>query len=475
MQTVNFPCTHCGKLMAVGENLIGQWVRCPHCQQVLQAPITPAPVPAVSAPATPPSQPSAEVPQEVEFQFAPPPKDDDSIFGQTPVFSDDLFGAPSERPTVEIPLEAGWPPIGSIDAGAVPPVLGEPLQTPMPPFIADLAFTPPAVVQPIETSPFPPLDNPWPAPSTDVAEPRVPSEELAPPVPSALEETSAAEALAPPPSFQPRALPQEGGLFIPTLLIFLIPYAVFVTIVAGYLYFLLKRVPDPLEFLPDRGDNPGATRKAGAAVERFKIIERFPPDRNLPARLHVALGKSIDIGDLRVHPTSIQQRQVTFCSERAGTAPVPSQDDALVLTMQLKNISTDVYFAPTDAAFYSSWKETEPATSKPYTFVEAGSKRFYGGPFKWRPRGGGEGYRDPDPREYVQGQENDAKVLKPGEERQVTVCTDPEKPEVLRAVKRYPDAMVWRVQLRRGLVTTGDGEVSVSAVIGVDFRAADIH
>ena len=45
MQTVNFQCGHCGKLMAVGRENLGQQVRCPHCQQVVLAPSSEAPAP----------------------------------------------------------------------------------------------------------------------------------------------------------------------------------------------------------------------------------------------------------------------------------------------------------------------------------------------------------------------------------------------------------------------------------------------
>jgi DNA-directed RNA polymerase subunit RPC12/RpoP len=42
MQTVNFNCSSCAKTMAVGLNLLGRNVRCPHCKQVIQAPASSA-------------------------------------------------------------------------------------------------------------------------------------------------------------------------------------------------------------------------------------------------------------------------------------------------------------------------------------------------------------------------------------------------------------------------------------------------
>ena len=60
MQTVNFKCGHCGNLMAVGTDFLGQQVRCPHCQQVVLAPppaAAPAPPPFVPVPVPPPPVP----------------------------------------------------------------------------------------------------------------------------------------------------------------------------------------------------------------------------------------------------------------------------------------------------------------------------------------------------------------------------------------------------------------------------------
>ena len=38
MQTVQFQCGHCGKLMGVSHEFLGQQVRCPTCQQIVLAP-----------------------------------------------------------------------------------------------------------------------------------------------------------------------------------------------------------------------------------------------------------------------------------------------------------------------------------------------------------------------------------------------------------------------------------------------------
>jgi hypothetical protein len=224
-----------------------------------------------------------------------------------------------------------------------------------------------------------------------------------------------------------------------------------------------------LEVLPDYpADTPGATRKEQAS----RVIERVPPDTRLPDKLRVSLGRSIRLGDLEVTPLRVEMLKVVFCSEAPHVNPEPSRDDALVLTLRLHNVSEDDYFVPTDPAFTAQWREGE---AKPYTFLEVGPQRFYGGPFPWQPRGRRGAYRDPDPREYVRGQEDDARILKPNQERTTVVCTDPADHAVAAAVRDYEGTLVWRVRLRRGLVAVGDREVSSSGVIGVQFDARQVR
>ena len=91
MQTVNFQCGHCGNLMAVGVEHLGQQVRCPHCQQVVIAP--------ASAVTTPPAAESAPAPDAAENPFAHI-RDSEDIFHQPRDTDDALFG--SEGPRLEL-------------------------------------------------------------------------------------------------------------------------------------------------------------------------------------------------------------------------------------------------------------------------------------------------------------------------------------------------------------------------------------
>src|SRR5262245_3641530 len=106
MQTVNFNCPHCGNLMAVGTNLLGRNVRCPHCRLVVRAPAAagepsmPTPAAPPPTPAPPPQPPAA--PQKVPmFSMPQPTEHHESIFGER--HDEDVFG--SEPPKPVLPSE----------------------------------------------------------------------------------------------------------------------------------------------------------------------------------------------------------------------------------------------------------------------------------------------------------------------------------------------------------------------------------
>jgi len=225
------------------------------------------------------------------------------------------------------------------------------------------------------------------------------------------------------------------------------------------------QMPHPLEYLRDTGENPPAKRGSN-------LKEIVSPETSLPPRLQVALGQSLLIGDLEVRPQKVERRRITVCSE-GSRLPQLTATDSLVLTMRLRNVSHDVYFTPTDPVFDRNWKG-ELGTTRPYTLLDIGGVRFFGGPIKWSPRSGLGKARAGDPREYVKGQEHDNQILKPGEERISIFSTDPDNREVLQALKSYQGPLVWRVHLRRGLVQVDDREVSATAVVGVVFDKKDI-
>jgi hypothetical protein len=76
-------------------------------------------------------------------------------------------------------------------------------------------------------------------------------------------------------------------------------------------------------------------------------------------------------------------------------------------------------------------------------------------------------------RSYEAAQADDDKPLGPGESR-TYVVTSNSRPEVVRAVQNAKDTILWRVQVRRGLVEYRGREVPVTALIGVEFSASDV-
>ena len=240
----------------------------------------------------------------------------------------------------------------------------------------------------------------------------------------------------------------------------LISYAILATILIAVLYARLKNQVHPLEALPDlEGDNTGARKLA--------IRDRVNPTMDLPDKLKVALGNTIRIGDLEVTPTRVEQKNIRYLYPNPNTAPNDSSKPSLVLHLQLKNVSDNVAFKPTDPVFLKEWQERQ-VSGRPYTFLDMGNRRFSGGPIRWQ------GDRPPRKRaDWSIDGHNPDRELKPGDTMTTIVCTHPDQnaPSYLGS---HQGKLLWRVQLRRGLVQLRNREVSATAVIGVEFSKADI-
>ncbi len=125
---VTFPCPFCGRRMGVPAELVGKQVRCPHCKQVVTAPVTagtppaaPAVIP-VDAPPPPapspvvvvPEPPKAPEPELRAFNIPQNKEGADSILSDANESDDEVFGShPGGRlPTLQ-PLDAPPPPPAS--------------------------------------------------------------------------------------------------------------------------------------------------------------------------------------------------------------------------------------------------------------------------------------------------------------------------------------------------------------------------
>jgi hypothetical protein len=463
---VKFQCGYCGNLMDVEEQLLGQPVRCPHCQQVVQ---TQAPLP--SAIPSPPG----EAPSAITFT-EPEAKEEGSIFEVSEHAGDALFGnveatrieMPLDMPAVQPPSETPSettifsPPPPSVDAilgSAEHPRLEMRSEQPQVQSLPDLPLTENiAHPQPVPQSPggaaadasatwttFAPQ-----APASDVR-----TSELL--LPSATDSSDLATN-AFPTNLPRRALPSGmgSGLFIALVVIPLISYAVLATIAVLILYL---RPPQPsLEYLPDvDGDFHGAKHQKRGHIS----YPRLDPDSPLPERLKVALGHSIQLGDVEVTPQKVELTRLKIRHPDLSVDPMPTE--SLVLHLAFRNISQDVVFHPTDPYFERRWKSAQDP--KPYTFLEIDARRLYGGPLPWS------GMRR-DARPALEGQAH--QMLQPGEQVSTFVATDPDEP-VDKLVMNHRGDLLWRVQVRRGLVRVGEREVPATAVIGVQFHAADIE
>jgi hypothetical protein len=260
----------------------------------------------------------------------------------------------------------------------------------------------------------------------------------------------------------------SGSQVLVWILAFLANYALLMTGVAIYSYIKLSRIPHPLEMMRDiEGQNKGGRRGGGTQTI---LYDRPPVDSPLPPRLKIAIGHSVRVGDLEVTALKIERKKVVIKSN--ANDDFQPTEESLILSLRLKNISTNTYFKPTDPYFERRFRPEESAT-RPYDFIEllATGKRYWGGPIEW------EGTKkDSDRIEWLEGQENPlkAKDLAPGEEMTTVVATSFED-GLARVLKSYQGAILWRVQLRRGLVEFNGKDVATTAVIGVEFTDRDIE
>lgn len=443
MQTVNFHCPHCGNLMAVGMNLLGRNVRCPHCKQVVRAPAAAGEPPAVSGPVpqapplTPAPPPQFKVPTQTEHH--------ESIFGER--HDEDLFGSEPLKPT--------------LPTVAAPPTMPDPQPPPTPP-------PPRHVPQYEETRTY---EAPAPLPDYSLLPPDEPRHDHRPtePVPQG--------------TYRPRS-PRQEPAGTPAFTWILLAYAVLATVAAGvfgYLYLVGgSKAGHPFEAIPDFY---GQYEKATGAENRKQLSYQGLPDPKLdvPPNLRVRLGGELTVGDLQVRPTKVVKQAMAYTREDAVKGPITNDaSTGLALALEVKNLSADTTFHPNDPAFNRAFDPKQPV---PYTALQVRREFFYG-PFAWP-------MPDDTKDNSLIGFAISKEPLGPGQERTTWVTVAPrgmktagdrQIDDTIRQVrdKQPGTAFLWRVQLRRGSVKAraGDGrEVHVSAttVIGVEFKADDIQ
>jgi hypothetical protein len=221
-------------------------------------------------------------------------------------------------------------------------------------------------------------------------------------------------------------------MLAPILLIFLIPYSITITaFFAWHLYQTREATFDPLELMRD--PKPG---KGGAV--------RVHPTRSaLPVKLKTVLHQPLRVGDLEITPLRVDK----------------DDQGRLSLYLKLRDVSREVAFNPVLPAEDYQFRRVSMEDTGPYTFLEAGDRRLYMRGAEWD---------QTPPRK--QGVLFDG-MLQPGEEMVAVFRTQADDKGALQAAT---GTLVWRVQLRRGLVAVGDSEISATAVVGVAFDARAI-
>ena len=178
------------------------------------------------------------------------------------------------------------------------------------------------------------------------------------------------------------------------------------------------------------------------------------------------LGNKITVGQIEVTPMKITKRPLVIETEltKGEARPEASRYPALVLTLSIKNTSSDLDIYPMDPAF----TRRSTGDDKPITRLALSKTQFFaGGYIPWPLTG-------PATKRIDQQQANDYKPLTPNETREYVVFTDA-RPDIVKAVEGSKDTMQWRVQVRRGPVMLRGKEVPVTAIVGVDFKASDIR
>lgn len=419
MSIYHFKCVSCTKLMGITEDFLGKQMRCPHCQTIQLLPMINA---AGNVDAAPTAPSEAVEPETIgmNFTYQPP-----------------VNPAPQDVPQEIFPFPSNDKPV------------------------ADAANDSPAVSSTVEV-------NDAGVATTDFM---------------ASENNDPAQSSAPAPWDNAPSITGEAArkrpvgsksMAMPIIFFSLLSYSVMATAILILVLVRMKSAGPmhPLEYIPDvDGDNPG--------VKRTKI--RFNHDKErtqeiVPAHLRTKIGVAIKVGELEVTPLAVEKTTVAVLVSGFSKAE-PCKEDSLILRLKLKNVSEDQSFCPLDYYFNRKWKEkSRNSYPPPFTLVQFGTekpeKSFFGGPANWLPLALAGSKKSQSPRETVED-ENLDKTLEPGDEMTAFLCTDGDDASA-QAIFTHQGPMLWRLQVRRGLVPVGVKEIPATSVIGVEFGATDI-
>ena len=238
---------------------------------------------------------------------------------------------------------------------------------------------------------------------------------------------SGSDGQLPAPQIAPRQ--RKNSMFVPMLLIFLIPYSIVCTVYIAWNLINPRRPTfDPLELMRDPNPKDGGSR----------VVPTAP----LPKKLKTSLNKPIQIGDLEVTPLKIH-----------------FNGEDLTLDLKMVNTSRDAAFNPISNAFVMALEKRLP-----YTFLDTGKEQLYGAYLEWWKMK--DGKKERMPRGYNLG---------PGETMLIQVISNDKYRKQVKAAAKSQEPLLWRVHVRRGFVSVNNKSVSATAVVGVEFTAKEIE
>jgi DNA-directed RNA polymerase subunit RPC12/RpoP len=246
-----------------------------------------------------------------------------------------------------------------------------------------------------------------------------------------------AEPATAPPAAAPAPAPsRRRGNRLTPILIFLIPYALVTTATIAYLLWKQSRRGEqqhPLEMMIDPQPSDGGPRQ-----------QRPRPDQPLPDKLKKALREPMRVDGF-----------VEVAAQRVELLPA---GDQLTLTLRFRNLSDNLEFNPLPQSFL---------TDQGYTFLEFGRQRIHGGRLTWTKL-------TPNGPRLVETPFDG--ILAPGEEMIVTLSTLPQAAHTAKVkdIANYRGPVLWRVEIRRGLVEVHGKAVSTTMVLGIEFNATEV-
>jgi hypothetical protein len=418
MSIYHFKCVSCTKLMGITEDFLGKQMRCPHCQTIQLLPM----INAAGSVESPPAPVQTVEPETdiMNFKYQSPESPADQELPR------EILSFPGNDKSQDAATEeyaAVLPPINGNDSNEVTTEI----------------FTH-GINSASESAAPAPWDN----------------------APSITGEAARKRPVA------------SKSMAMPIIFFSLLSYSVMATAILILVLVRMKTAGPlhPLEYIPDvDGDNPGA--------KRTKI--RFNHDKEttqtiVPAHLRTKIGVAIRVGELEVTPLAVEKATVSVLVSGFSKAE-PCKGESLVLRLKLKNVSKDQTFSPLDYYFNRKWKEkSKNSYPPPFTLVQFGTekpeKSFFGGPANWLPLALAGSKKSQSPRETVED-ENLDKILEPGDEMTAFLCTDGDDSSA-QEILNHQGPMLWRLQVRRGLVSVGAKEIPATAVIGIEFGVMDV-